>query len=113
MEQNNGTDDIVWGRQARNVCTVALLVDHAHPCWCLGDDVPVCAYLTIVHTYAVVRCVVAPPSVLARCDCSYYQKKHALPSWHGAYYPFTFILRPLSSWRRGTARLLPPSSHLR
>lgn len=45
--------------------------------------------------------------------CSYYPKKHAQPSWFGSYYPLTFILRPLSSWRRGTCTAAAPPPRFR
>lgn len=55
-------------------------------------------------------CVALRPS--ARATVVVTQKNMLCP--HGrCYYPLTFILRPLSSWRRGTARLLPLHFHLR
>ena len=87
------------------------------PVLVLGDDVPVCV---CVHT------IVQQPTYAAEIDAMlWYSVCSVLGAWgatvvitqknmpcpHGrCYYPLTFIVRPLSSWRRGTARLLahPP-----
>lgn len=91
MEQKrrNGTDDVWAGRdsQARNVCTLALLVDHAHPCWCWAMMCQsVCVhYRTTTYLRSGDRCDVVVFRVFCArcvgCYCSYYPKKHALPSW--------------------------------
>lgn len=110
----NGTEQRKRWSYSRNVCTVALLVDHAQPVLVgVGDDVPVVT-ISLYRTgdRCDVQCVVAPRlcSVRAWSTTVVITQKN-MPSPHGrCYYPLTCILSPLSSWRRRTARILPFTS---
>lgn len=111
LEWNRTTETLVL---SRNVCIVALLVDHAQSVLVgVGDDVPVVT-ISLYRTgdrYDV-QCVVAPRlcSVRAWSTTVVITQKN-MPCPHGrCYYPLTCILSPLSSWRRRTARILPFTS---